>query len=319
MRRRDLLASLLVQPPIGVGFLGSEHSHFAGKKKVFEGSPAYKLIGVTGHDDSALLDDPAVQLIVVECPIEIAIRQGRKVIAAGKHLHLEKPPGNQLGPFVELVEEARRKQLHLQTGYVWRWHAGISAALEAARRGWLGDVFLVRGTMNADRTPAQRLAEARFGGGAMFELGGHMIDRAVDLLGRPKSVKPYLRHDSKSNDKLADNTLAVLEFDRALAVLTVADRMAGSGQHRSFEVLGEDGSFIVYPERNPPTMSVHMRRAQGPYRAGWQEITLPPQPRFMGDFEEMARSIRTNTPLTPTYDHEILLQETLLRASGELL
>ena len=319
MRRRDLLASLLLQPPIRVGFLGSEHSHFAGKRKVIEESPAYQLVGVTGHDDPSLLNDPSVQLIIVECPIEIAIVQGRSVIDAGKHLHLEKPPGDKLPPFRDLVEQARRRSLRLQTGYVWRWHAGISAALDAARRGWLGHVFMVRATMNADRTPAQRLAEARFPGGAMFELGGHMIDRVIDLLGRPKSVKPYLRHDSNFADNLADNTVAVLEFDRALAVLTVSDRMAGSGHHRSFEVLGEDGSFLIYPERNPPTMSVHLREAKGPYRAGWQEITLPPQPRFVGDFAEMARSLRTGVPLTPGYDHEILLQETLLRASGELL
>jgi len=318
MRRRHLLAMALVPAPapIRVGFLGSEHSHFAGKLKVIKESSAYQLIGVTDHDDPQLLQDPAVQLIIVECPIDIAIAQGRKVIAAGKHLHLEKPPGDKLPPFRDLVEQAKRKNLRLQTGYVWRWHAGINAALDAARRGWLGDVFMVRATMNADRSPAQRLAEARFPGGGMFELGGHMIDRVIDLLGRPKSVQPYLRHDSKFADNLADNTVAVLEFDRALAVLTVSDRMAGSGHHRSFEVLGEDGSFVIHPERNPPTMSVHLRKAQGPYRAGWQDITLSPQPRFVGDFAEMARSLQTNTPLTPTYDHEILLQETLLRASG---
>ncbi len=304
--------------PIRVGFLGSEHSHFSGKLKVIKESPAYQLVGVTGHDDPALLQDPSVQLIIVECPIDIAIAQGRKVIAAGKHLHLEKPPGDKLAPFRDLVEQARRGNLRLQTGYVWRWHGGISAALDAARRGWLGDVFMVRATMNADRTPAQRLAEARFPGGGMFELGGHMIDRVIALLGRPKSVQPYLRHDSKSADSLADNTIAVLEFDRALAVLTVSDRMAGAGHHRSFEVLGEDGSFVIYPERNPPTMSVHLRRAQGPYRAGWQEITLPAQPRYVGDFAEMARALQTDAPLQPDYDHEILLQETLLRASGQL-
>lgn len=317
MRRRDVLTLALApaHPPIRVGFLGSEHSHFAGKLKVIKESPAYQLIGVTGHDDPTLLNDPTVQLIIVECPIDIAITQGRKVIAAGKHLHLEKPPGDKFEPFRDLVEQARRKTLRLQTGYVWRWHAGINAAIDAARRGWLGDVFMVRATMNADRSPAQRLAEARFPGGAMFELGGHMIDRVIDLLGRPKSSKSYLRHDSQFADNLADNTIAVMEFDRALAVLTVSDRMAGFGQHRSFEVLGEDGSFVIHPERHPPTMSVHLRKAQGPYRAGWQEITLPPQPRFVGDFAEMARSLQSNTPLTPGYDHEILLHETLLRAA----
>ena len=153
----------------------------------------------------------------------------------------------------------------------------------------------------------------------MFELSGHVIDRIVEILGRPKAVKSWLRHDTSTPDKLADNNMAVFEYDRALAVVTQATKMAGSGDHRSFEVLGTDGSFVIYPERNPPTMRVHMRKAQGPYKAGWQDITLPPQPRFVADFAELGRSIQSGQPLRHSYDHELLLQETLLRASGEMV
>ena len=92
----------------------------------------------------------------------------------------------------------------------------------------------------------------------------------------------------------------------------------GSGDHRSFEILGTDGSFVLNPEANPPRMQVNMRKAQGPYKAGWQNIILPPQPRFVGDFKELARAIKSGQPLKHSYDHELLLQETLLRASGEL-
>jgi hypothetical protein len=65
-------------------------------------------------------------------------------------------------------------------------------------------------------------------------------------------------------------------------------------------------------------MRVSMREARGPYKAGWQEIVLPPQPRFVGDFKELARALKSGQPLKHSYDHEVLLQETLLRASGEL-
>jgi hypothetical protein len=61
-----------------------------------------------------------------------------------------------------------------------------------------------------------------------------------------------------------------------------------------------------------------VRKPLGPFKAGWQEITLPPQPRFVGDFKELARAIKSGQPLKQSYDHELLLQETLLRASGEL-
>ena len=323
---------------VRAGMLGTGHSHFAGKLKAMQNSPDYEVRAVVENNaaararleadprygslnlrkESELLGDPDIDLVVVECRVWEAVPWGAKVIAAGKHLHLEKPPGNEYGPFKELVEEARRKKLLLQTGYLWRWHDGIVAALDAAKKGWLGDVFMVRGTMNSDRGPEERATEARYKGGGMFELSGHVIDRVVDLLGRPDVVKSWLRHDTRIADKLADNNLAVFEYPRALAVITQAAKMAGAGDHRSFEVLGTNGTFVVHPETNPPTMRVYMRHAQGPYNAGWQDIVLPPQPRFVADFAELARAIQNGEPLKNSYDHELLLQETLLRASGEI-
>lgn len=336
--RRTLLhqtgAAMMLQAadkaPVRVGMLGSGHSHFTGKLKAMQASPSYDVVGVAEGDPARhapaglpvftieqLLHHPTIQLVVVECRAWEALAWGKQVIAAGKHLHLEKPPGNEWEPFKELVEAARRKKLLLQTGYLWRWHPGLQAAIEAAQKGWLGEIYMVRGTMNSDRGPDERATEAHFKGGGLFELSGHVIDRVVELLGRPKTVKSWLRHDTSIPDKLADNNLAVFEYDRALAVISQATRMAGSGDHRSFEIIGTDGTFLVYPEASPPRMRVHMRQAQGAYRAGWQDIVLPPQPRFIGDFAELARAIQNGQPLRHSYDHELLLHETLLRASGE--
>jgi len=335
------LASLAAQGApkvVRAGILGTQHSHTTGKLQAMKDSPDYEVAGICENDPAAreraqkdprflglrwmseeqLLADPSTHLIVVECSVWEALPWGKKVIAAGKHLHLEKPPGNEWEPFKALVEEARRKRLLLQTGYVWRWNQGIIAAIEAARQGWLGEVYMVRGTMNSDRGPEERAKEAKYRGGGLFELSGHVIDRTIELLGRPKKVQSWLRHDTSYPDKLADNNLTVFEYDKALAVIAQAARMAGSGDHRSFEVIGADGSVMVYPESSPPKMRVQMRKAQGPYKAGWQDITLPPQPRFVGDFKELARAIKSGQPLKLSYEHELLLHETLLRASGEM-
>lgn len=323
---------------VRAGVLGTQHSHTSGKLRAMQDSRDYEVAAICETDANArdraqrdpkfaglkwvseqeLLNDASLHLIVVECSVWEAIPLGKNVIAAGKHLHLEKPPGNAWTPFKDLVEEARKKKLLLQTGYVWRWNEGVMAALDAAKKGWLGDILLVRGTMNADRDETQRAVEAKYKGGGLFELGGHVIDRTVDLLGRPKKVHSWLRHDTKENDKLADNNMTVFEFEKAMAVITQSAKMSGSGDHRSFEVVGTDGTFIVNPEANPPRMRVNMRKAQGPYKAGWQDITLKQQPRFVGDFQELARAIKTGQPLALSYDHELLLHETLLRASGEI-
>ncbi len=332
------MASNAAVTKIRTGMLGTLHSHFGGKLKAMMDNPDYEVAAIVEKDAAArarlqkdpnlasvrwmpeeeMLKDPSIHMVVVECHAWEALPWGRKVIDAGKHLHLEKPPGNDWNAFKELIGEARSKKLLVQTGYLWRWHEGLLAAIGAAQKGWLGEVFMVRGTMNADRDAEQRATEAHYKGGGLFELSGHVIDRVVELLGRPKTVKSWLRHDTSTPDKLADNNVSVFEYDRALAVITQSAKMSGAGDHRSFEVLGTDGSFVLNPESNPPRMRVNMRTARGPYKAGWQDIALPPQPRFIGDFKELARAIKSGEPLKQSYDHELLLQETLLRASGEL-
>lgn len=334
------LAGAVPPSVIRVGLLGTQHSHLEGKLKAMKSSPAdYEVVSVCEPNAAArsrseknpaftglrwvseqeLLADPSLHLIVVECKIWEALPWGRKVIAAGKHLHLEKPPGNEWAPFKEMVEEARRKKLLLQTGYMWRWHEGMNAAIEAAKKGWLGEVYMMRGSINADRTREARLQEAKYKGGGFFELGGHLIDRVVELWGRPKNITSVLRHQTSIDDSLADSNVAVLEYNKSLAVITQAPSMYGSDEHRSFELLGTDGSVIVQPaESRSPKMKVGLRKAQGPYKAGWQEIALPPQPRFFGDFKELARALKSGQPLKLSYDHELTVHETLLRASGEL-
>jgi predicted dehydrogenase len=108
----------------------------------------------------------------------------------------------------------------------------------------------------------------------------------------------------------------VFEYPSAVAEIVSSNRDAAS--HRSFEVIGSDGSIMVEPMEPVPTLRVHMREARGPYRKGVQEIKLGPQPRFIKDFEDLARAIKSGTPLRYSYDHELLLHETLLRASGEI-
>jgi predicted dehydrogenase len=349
MDRRDFLKSAGVgslataaaqsaRGPIRAGVLGTAHSHTTGKLKAMQDSPDYEVAavcepkadakakaqasaafrGLPFVSEADLLGDRSIELIIVECNVWEALPLGNKVIAAGKHLHTEKPPGNDWAGFKSLVEEARRKRLLLQTGYVWRWNEGVLAAIEAAQKGWLGQVQLIRGTMNADRDAAQRAVEAKYRGGGFFELAGHVIDPTVRVLGRPKEVKSWLRHHTNVRDELADNNVAVFEFDKALAVISQSAQIAGATDHRSFEVIGTDGTITVWPEANPPRMRVYMRKPQGPYKAGWQDIALGPQPRFTGDFRELARAIKSGTPLQLSYDHELQLHETLLRASGEL-
>jgi len=343
MNRRQLLLATgafcaSAAPKVRVGVLGIQHSHLSGKLQAMGPGSAFELVSVCEPDPAIraakgkqplleslrwttvddMLGDKSLDLVVFEGAVKDAIPLGKRILEAGKHLHLEKPPGNTLAPFKDLVETARKRNRLLQLGYLYRYHAGVDLALEAYQKGWLGEIQMVRGTINSDRDMAQRAVEARYPGGAMFELGGHMIDRMLAFLGRPTKVNHWLRHDTKTSDSLKDNTLAVFEFNQGLGIMVSSAKMAAADSHRSFEVIGTDGSIMIQPIEPEPVLKIYMRAAQGPYRKGVQELRLPRQTRFLRDFEELGKAIQSQTPLRYSYDHELLLQETLLRASGEI-
>lgn len=310
---------------IAVGFLGVGYSHFMDKHKLVSESKDWRLVGLCEEDSAVRAKGPdgarwlsaeqlfaEAEVIVVESAVKDHARDAKRALLAGRHVHVEKPPADTMEGFRELIRLAGERKRLLQIGYMWRYNPGINAALEAARKGWLGDVYLVRATMNTQVGPEQRREWARFRGGAMFEQGCHLIDALVRLLGKPIKVTPHLKH-SAGDDLLADNTVAVFEFPRALGVITSAPLQPNAGPHRFFEALGTNGIVRVQP-LEPPTLTIELAKAAGPYVAGKQEVKLPSYRRYVDEFVALADSLREGKPLPFAAEVELNVQEALMRA-----
>lgn len=311
---------------------GIGHAHAAGKVAALRALEAFDLVGVCEPDpqtpraapayqgvrwlsEKELLEDPSLELIAVEAAVGRNLEYARRCVDAGKHVHLDKPPGEDLAKLRRMLDDAARRNLRVQMGYQWRYQPGIRAVIEAARQGWLGEIYAVRAVINKPTPEAERKALARFRGGMMFELGCHLIDGAVDLFGKPKRVTGFLRSDGAYADGLADNTLAVLEFDRALAEIYVAAMQPNGNAYRTFEVLGTNGSLAARPFSRSKLYG-DFKDAAGPYRAGPQVLDAPPDPTppYAPDFMDLARQIREGAPPLWSRQHDLDVQETLLRA-----
>lgn len=319
------------QSRIRIGFLGASHSHASAKVQIARTSPDWELAGVWEPDPAVaaryekngvpaarrerLLEDPSVSVIAVESDIKTHGELAQVALEAGKHVHVEKPPADNMADMRRLVELARRGNRLLQTGYMWRYHPGFHAVLEAARQGWLGEIYLVRGTMNTLIDAERRKEWALFHGGQMFEQGGHLIDPLVRLLGKPQKITHFLRHDGKFRDNLLDNTHAVFEYPRAMGHITSSVLQPGASAHRSFEVLGTNGTAVLRPIEGPPRLEIGLAKAAGPYRAGRNPAPLAPYTRYEGDLAELARCVRDGRPLSVSLDEDLDVQEALLRAS----
>lgn len=319
------------KPPLGIGFLGANHSHAEGKLKVVRASAEWRIVGVAESNPKVqedvralglplisrdeLLHHPEISVVAVESAVRDHAPDGKAVLQAGKHLHLEKAPADNLPAFAEIVNLARQGNRILQVGYMWRYHPGVTKALEAAREGWLGDIYLVKSTIGNKLAPERRAEWGEFRGGVMFELGGHVIDPVVRLMGRPRKVTPILHTDGRFGDDFKDNTAAVLEWDKAIGIVQVTTLQPDSSRFRAIEIHGTNGSAIVNPIE-PPGLAIDLGKAAGPYRKGFQTIPMPEYHRYADDFVELAAVVRGERRLRVTLDEDLLVEEVLLRASG---
>jgi len=337
MERRDFMAMMLgaaahgADERVRIAFLGIRHAHAWEKLRIVRESARWDLAGVWAEDEELrrkceqagvpaleerqLLEDSSIRVVAVESEVKDHARLARRALEAGKHVHVEKPPATTLGEFRALLALAARKKLLVQVGYMWRFHPSFEAASEAARKGWLGEIYLVRGTINTRVSAGERAKMAQFRGGQMFELGCHLIDQLVRLLGRPRKVTPVLGAHGRFADGLADNTVAVFEYRKALGVITSATLQPGAGRHRSFEVFGTNGTAVLRPIE-PAKLEIDLAEAAGPYRAGVQAVTLAPYRRYEAEFEELAAAVRSGTGLRIKPEEEEMVQEAVLRASG---
>jgi predicted dehydrogenase len=317
-------------PKVKIAFLGGSHSHAKDKVKVVQESPPFELAGLSEPDSQLcdfyaksgvrllsqdqILSDKSIQVVAVESAVKDHAPHAKLVLEAGKHLHVEKPPADTQAAFAELVELAQKKQLLMQVGYMWRYNPGVTRILDAAREGWLGKVYLLRGMMNTLIAADRRPEWAQFQGGQMFEQGSHLIDPLVRLMGRPSRITPVLKKHGNFPDKLMDNTVAVFEWGEALGVITSSTLQPGAGPYRSLEILGSNGTAVLRPIE-PPTLQIDLAKAAGPYPAGKHQVSLSDYRRYVDDFAELAAAIRSNKPLSVSPKQDLLVQETLLRAS----
>jgi len=236
-------------------------------------------------------------------------------VTAGKHVGIDKPAGESLPQFRRILESATRQKLLVQLGYMYRYNPAVVLLREFLKQGWLGEVFEVHAVMSKVVDAESRKELAPYKGGIMFELGCHVLDLVVGVLGKPNEVVGHAQHVSKIDDKLADNTLAILTYPRALATVSSSALEVDGFERRHLVVCGTEGTFHIQP-LDSPSVRVALSAARGEYKKGYQDVKFPKYERYVADAADMARIIRGEKASDFSTDHDLAVQESLLKACG---
>lgn len=320
--------------PIRIGQIGVGHAH-ASKLSVYRASADYEVVGIVEPDpqlrkqaenqaawrdlpwmtQEQLMNVPGLQAVLVETRVRDLLSHAEACIQAGKHIHLDKPAGESLPRFRRLLQQAETRRLMVQMGYMYRYNPGIVLLRELLKEGWLGDPFEVHTVMSKVVPPNNRRGLGEYPGGMMFELGCHIMDLVVGSLGAPDTVTAFHQHASTVADPLVDNMLAVLTYPRAIATVKSSAMEVAGFERRHFVLCGTGGTFHLQPLDNPAAR-VAFAEPHADYSAGYQDIRFPKFARYVADAADMAQVIRGNKLNDFSYEHDLTVQDCVLRASG---
>ena len=328
-------ASPTTDKKIKMGQIGTGHPHAAGKMKVFRENPRFEVLGVVEADpqlrqhakthpvyqglkwmdQEQLLNSAGLEAVAVETRVSDLLEAAEACIKAGMHIHLDKPAGSSLPHFARILKDAQRQNLLIQMGYMYRYNPGVVLMRELLQKGWLGEPFEMHCVMSKRIRAESRMDLAAYTGGVMFDLGCHMIDLIVGMLGKPQDVAEFLRHAGRYEDRVTDNALAVLEYPRALATVKSSVLEVEGFARRHVVLCGTEGTIQIQPMAAPEAQFA-LLKARGSYRKGYQKVKLAPYTRYIDDIEDFAQIIRERKESAFTPQHDYNVQESLLRACG---
>jgi predicted dehydrogenase len=350
MLRRDFLAASLMaacspaafaaqtgSERIKIGQIGTGHGHAAGKMSTMRKlSDLFEVVGAVEPDpklraaaekekaytglkwlsEVELLATPGLKVVAVETEVRDLLATARRCVDAGKHVLLDKPAGESLSQFRELLETAGRKKVVVQMGYMFRYNPAFKLLYRAVREGWLGPVFEVHAVMSKQISAPERKELAVYPGGSMFELGCHVIDSLTTIMGRPERITPYSRTTHPERDSLVDNQLAVFEYSSATATIRSAMIEPFGTERRHFTVCGEEGAIEIAP-LEPPKLRMALLKPREGYQRGWQDVEIPKLPgRYDDEFRTLAKVVHGEAEPEWRSEHDLLVQESVLKACG---
>ena len=138
-----------------------------------------------------MLADEKVELVVVNTPNTTHYVYAKKALLAGKHVIVEKPFTVSASEADELIALAKRVNKKLSVYHNRRYDSDYRTIKRVLAEGWLGEV--VEAEFHFDRyraelSPKTHKEVAAPGTGALYDLGAHLIDQALQLFGMPDAL-----------------------------------------------------------------------------------------------------------------------------------
>lgn len=224
----------------------------------------------------ALLDDPAVDAVVIATPHHLHEACAVAAARAGKPILLEKPMAPSLAACDAIAAAVAAARVPLMIGHTQRFAHPVVAAKERIAAGSLGRARfgssnMVKLWMEPNRRP-WHLVNAT-GGGMLMTAGIHALDRLLWLMeASPRTV--YAVAGAAFHAQEADDTaLMLLTFEGGGAATVTSIAYRDGAPFGSTELVCEEGVLVLDP-------GGALKIGRG---AAWETVPLPASADVMAD------------------------------------
>lgn len=231
-------------------------------------------------DYRELLRHPEVDMIDCCTPNHMHKEVVLAAAQASKHIYCEKPLAMTVAEAREMLEAVKAAKVKAQVSFNFRFFPAIMRAKQLIEEGFLGRVFSFRGRyyrssyIDPQKPLSWRLQKAVSGGGALVDLGSHIIDLVYHLLGAFDAVNASLDTLIKERPVKAGSLLKGLVDVDDIALMQVrlragtlgfieVSRMGtGLNNELSIEIYGEKGALRFNAE-DPSYLEIFDNRDAG--------------------------------------------------------
>ena len=193
-------------------------------KEVFQ-IPKEQLLN--GYNE--LIDSSKIDAVHICTPNETHYKICKAALMAGKHVLLEKPMTLSSQQAFDLKDLAKKEELCLQIGYIFRFNNALKKARKLIEDGFFGDLYYLRLQWTTLLLPTPKRD-------IIFDLGPHPVDIVNFLLGMWPS-KVVCKARAYTRKTLPETAYAIMEFDTRI-MANVELSWLQPGKERRVDVIG---------------------------------------------------------------------------------
>ena len=205
-------------------------------------------------DSKEILNDPAVDAVLICSPTETHANLIVEAACAGKHIFCEKPIDHSLAKIDLALQEVKKSGVKLQVGFNRRFDANFVRVRSAVAQGEIGTPHLMH-IISRDPGPPP-ISYIKTSGGIFLDMTIHDFDMARFLVG-DEIESIYATGGVRVDPEIGtagdlDTVLIVLQFKNGVIATIDNSRKAVYGYDQRVEILGSKGAISTencYPNQ----------------------------------------------------------------------